>query len=237
MMKFAKHIVIAACGLAASVMTAGAQTASVAQTADSVTAAAATVLGTALKGSIDNIEGLGVKLDRAQLKQMLADIIDGAQPAYSYERAYAIIDDAVVSQQRHYVDSVFSKEAQQAFIDKVAAEEGATVTPTGLVFQVIVEGEGVTPVSGDDVVVNYVGALSDGSEFDRSSSPVTFDVDRVVPGFSEGLKMMRPGGRYRLVIPASLGYGERGVPGDIPPNAALDFTVDMLQVVPKPTYQ
>ena len=232
MMQFAKHIVIAACGLAASVMTAGAQTASVAQTADSVTAAAATVLGTALRGSSDNI-----KLDRAQLKQMLADIIDGAQPAYSYERAYAIIDDAVVSQQRHYVDSVFSKEAQQAFIDKVAAEEGATVTPTGLVFQVIVEGEGVTPVSGDDVVVNYVGALSDGSEFDRSSSPVTFDVDRVVPGFSEGLKMMRPGGRYRIVIPASLGYGERGVPGDIPPHAALDFTVDMLQVVPKPTYQ
>lgn len=207
------------------------------ESVDSVTAAAATVLGTALKSSIDNIENLGVKLDREQLKHMLNAIVDGAKPEYTYEQAYTIIDDAVVSQQRHYVDSVFSKEAQQAFLDKAAAEEGAVVTPSGLVFKVIVEGEGVTPAMGDDVVVNYVGALSDGSEFDRSSSPVTFDVDRVVPGFSEGLKMMRPGGRYRIVIPASLGYGERGVPGDIPPNAALDFTVDMLQVVPKPTNQ
>ena len=236
-MKFAKHIILAVCGLMASVLPANSQTAVMSQPADSVTAAAATVLGAALKGSIDNIENLGVKLDREQLKQMLSAIVDGAQPAYSYERAYAIIDDAVTSQQRHYVDSVFSKEAQQAFIDKAAAEDGAIVTPSGLVFQVLVEGEGVTPVSGDDVVVNYVGALSDGSEFDRSTSPVTFDVDRLVPGFSEGLKMMRPGGRYRIVLPASLGYGERGVPGDIPPNAALDFTIDLLQVIPKPTYQ
>ncbi|MBP2691587.1 MAG: FKBP-type peptidyl-prolyl cis-trans isomerase, partial [Muribaculaceae bacterium] len=56
-----------------------------------------------------------------------------------------------------------------------------------------------------------------------------------VPGFTEGLKMMRPGGRYQVIIPASLGYGERGVPGAIPPNAALDFTVDLLQVIPKPS--
>ena len=71
--------------------------------------------------------------------------------------------------------------------------------------------------------------------FDRTDEPVTFDVDRLVPGFSEGLKMMRPGGKYRIVIPASLGYGERGIPGDIPPNAALDFTIELLQVIPKPS--
>lgn len=102
-------------------------------------------------------------------------------------------------------------------------------------FQVIVEGEGVTPVSGDDVVLNYVGAFSDGSVFDRTEEPVKFDVDRLVPGFTEGLKMMRPGGKYRIVIPSSLGYGERGIPGDVPPNAALDFTIELLQVVPKPS--
>ena len=137
--------------------------------------------------------------------------------------------------QQAYVDSVFSSAAQQAFVDKAAAAEGAVRTPSGLVFQVIVEGEGVTPVSGDDAVLNYVGSFSDGSVFDRTDEPVTFDVDRLVPGFSEGLKMMRTGGKYRIVIPASLGYGERGVPGDIPPNAALDFTIELLQVVPKPS--
>ena len=58
-----------------------------------------------------------------------------------------------------------------------------------------------------------------------------------VPGFSEGLKLMKPGGRYRIVIPASLGYGAQGVPGDIPPNAALDFHIDLLEILPKPSFQ
>ena len=64
-----------------------------------------------------------------------------------------------------------------------------------------------------------------------------FDVDRLVPGFSAGLKLMKPGGRYRIVIPASLGYGERGVPGNIPSGAPLDFLVDLLEIVPKPSGQ
>ncbi len=232
-----RHIALSmACALAASAMPAAAQ-AIASSPADSVTAAAATVLGTALKGSVDNIERLGLSLDRPALMKMLADIVDGAPMPYSYDQAYAIIDRSVEAHQRAYVDSVFSPEAQQRFLDEAAAVPGAVRTPSGLVFQVITEGEGVTPAKGDDVVVNYVGALSDGSVFDRSEMPVTFDVDRLVPGFSEGLKMMKPGGTYRIVMPASLGYGERGVPGDIPPGAALDFTIELLQIVPKPSVQ
>lgn len=233
-MRFIKQMILSACALTAFSMPMGAQ-AAVSEPTDSVTAAAASILGTALKGSIENIENLGVKLDRVQLMKMLGAIVDGEAPAYSYERAYQIIDADVIGRQQAYIDSVFSPAAQQAFVDQAAAVEGAVRTPSGLVFQVIVEGEGVTPVSGDDAVLNYVGSFSDGSVFDRTDEPVTFDVDRLVPGFSEGLKMMKPGGKYRIVIPASLGYGERGVPGDIPPNAALDFTIEMLQVVPKPS--
>lgn len=235
-MRLLKKLILAVCALSAFSLSAMSQTV-VAQPADSITAAAASILGTALKGSIENIENLGVKLDHSQLMKMLADIVNGEQPAYSYERAYQIIDAGVMNRQQAYVDSVFSPEAQQAFVDAAAAAEGAVRTPSGLVFQVIVEGEGVTPVSGDDAVLNYVGSFSDGSVFDNTEEPVTFDVDRLVPGFSEGLKMMRPGGRYRIVIPASLGYGERGIPGDIPPNAALDFTIELLRVVPKPSNQ
>lgn len=233
-MRFIKKVILSACALTAFTMPFGAQAAA-SEPNDSVTAAAAAILGTALKGSIENIENLGVTLDRPQLMKMLQAIVDGEAPAYSYERAYQIIDADVMHRQQAYVDSVFSSAAQQAFVDKAAAAEGAVRTPSGLVFQVIVEGEGVTPVSGDDAVLNYVGSFSDGSVFDRTDEPVTFDVDRLVPGFSEGLKMMRPGGKYRIVIPASLGYGERGIPGDIPPNAALDFTIELLQVVPKPS--
>lgn len=233
-MTLCKKIATTVCALAAFSVSAGAQTA-VQQSADSITAAAASILGTALKGSIENIESLGVSLDRPALMKMLGEIVDGAAQAYTYERAYSIIDAGVISRQQAYVDSVFSVEKQQAFVDAAAAVEGAVRTPSGLVFQVIVEGEGVTPVSGDDVVLNYVGAFSDGSVFDRTEEPVKFDVDRLVPGFTEGLKMMRPGGKYRIVIPSSLGYGERGIPGDVPPNAALDFTIELLQVVPKPS--
>lgn len=228
--------ILTICGVAAMSLPATAQTAAE-EPSDSLTAAAASILGTSLRVSIDNIEGLGVRLDREQLKRMIGDIIDGAKPVYSYDRAYAIIDAGVAERQRNYVDSVFSVEAQQAFLDKAAAEEGAVRTPSGLVFQVVSEGEGVTPAKGDDVVLTYIGSLSDGSVFDRADSPVRLDVDRLVAGFSEGLKMMKPGGRYRIVIPASLGYGERGVPGDIPPNAALDFYIDLLEIVPKPSNQ
>ena len=96
------------------------------------------------------------------------------------------------------------------------------------------EGEGAQPVSGDEVEVTYTGRLSDGSVFDSTDSPITFGVDRVVPGFSEGLKLMKPGGRYRIVMPASLAYGERGAGGGIiPPGAAVDFTVDLIGIKPR----
>lgn len=202
---------------------------------DSITSAAAAILGTALKGSVENIENLGVRLDRQALMSELSKILDGAQPAYTYEQAYAIIDNHVSALQKAYVDSVFSVESQQAFVAAAASEPSAVTTPSGLVFKVITEGEGVSPAGGDDVVINYVGSLSDGSVFDRTDAPVTFDVDRLVPGFTEGLKLMKPGGTYRIVIPSNLAYGERGVPGDIPPNAALDFTIELLQIIPKPT--
>ena len=216
-----KRLVIAICAVV-SLISATSPRVLAQHPVDSVTNAAASILGTALRGSIGNIEQLGVK-------------VDGQEPAYSYEHAYAIIDSHVAALQNAYIDSVFSAENQQAFVDNAAKTEGAVTTPSGLVFVVLTEGEGVNPASGDDVVLNYVASFSDGSVFDRTEEAVTFDVDNLVPGFTEGLKMMRPGGRYRLVIPAALAYGEAGIRGEIPPHAALDFTIDLLKVVPKPT--
>lgn len=230
----AKRSLIALC-TAVSLSAATPSYVSAQQPADSVTTAAAAILGSALRGSIDNIEQLGVKLDREALMEQLRDIVDGREPQYSYDRAYAIIDRHVAAVRNAYVDSVFSAAAQQAFVDSAAAAEGSVTTPSGLVFQVLTEGEGVNPASGDDVVISYVAQFSDGTVFDRTEEPVTFDVDNLVPGFTEGLKMMRPGGRYRLVIPSSLAYGDDGIRGEIPPHAALDFTIDLIRVVPKPS--
>jgi FKBP-type peptidyl-prolyl cis-trans isomerase len=106
-------------------------------------------------------------------------------------------------------------------------------TPEGLSYTVIKAGKGERP--GDDarVLVNYMGRLkSDGSEFDKGES-AKFPVGGVIPGFAQGLKLMQPGGKYRLCIPAALGYGEAGT-GPIPANADLVFEVELLSFTTPP---
>lgn len=124
-----------------------------------------------------------------------------------------------------------SAESQQAFLDAQKQREGVEALPSGLLFEVITEGEGEHPKANDVVRVTYTGALADGTVFDTTETPIDFPVNGVVKGFSEGLQMMKPGGTYRLYIPADLGYGDRGAGGVIPPGAALDFTVTLLDIV------
>lgn len=125
-----------------------------------------------------------------------------------------------------------SPESQQAFLDEQKAREGVVATPSGLLFEVITEGEGANPGPTDVCRVTYTGRLANGEVFDSTDTPIDLPVSGVVRGFSEGLQMMKPGGTYRLFIPANLGYGERGAGGGvIPPGAALDFTVTLLDVV------
>lgn len=202
-----------------------------------ITEAVATILGGALTGSVDNIERLGVKVDRKLLISYLDRIISGGTTGFTDLEADAYIDEYINRQRENYYNSTFSAEAQKAYCDSVAAIEGVVTTPTGLVFQTVVEGKGVNPADNDRVSVTYTGRLSDGSVFDETDGPVVFDVARLVPGFTEALHMMKPGGTYRFVIPASLGYGTEGVPGAIPPNAALDFTLKLLEVIPTPSNQ
>jgi FKBP-type peptidyl-prolyl cis-trans isomerase len=109
----------------------------------------------------------------------------------------------------------------------------AIKTPDGLSYTVIKAGKGAMPTDNDRVTVNYRGLFkSDGSEFDTGKA-AKFKVTRVVPGFSQGLKLMQPGGKYRLCIPAALGYGAEGY-GSVPANADLVFEVDMLSFTPIP---
>lgn len=124
-----------------------------------------------------------------------------------------------------------SAESQQSFLDANKLREGVTETPSGLLFEVITEGEGSHPGPTDTVRVTYKGALADGTVFDETDKPIDLPVSGVVKGFSEGLQMMKPGGTYRLFIPASLGYGDKGAGGVIPPGAVLDFTVTLLDTV------
>ena len=97
------------------------------------------------------------------------------------------------------------------------------------------EGEGDPPAATDTVTVHYRGTLIDGTEFDSSygrGEPATFPLDRVIPGWTEGLQLMRPGAKYRLFVPRELAYGERGGGSKIGPNSALVFEVELLSVQP-----
>jgi FKBP-type peptidyl-prolyl cis-trans isomerase FkpA len=102
----------------------------------------------------------------------------------------------------------------------------ALSTPSGLGYSVTKPGTGAKPTDSDVVLVNYKGALTDGKEFDAAQR-APFPVSQVVPGFSEGLKLMQKGGSYRLCIPSTLGYGDKGA-GPIPANSPLIFDVDMI---------
>ncbi len=123
----------------------------------------------------------------------------------------------------------------QAFLDSIARKEGIHSSKTGLLYEIVTEGKGKqVPMNGADVLITYVGRLYDGTVFDdkHATKPVRFDINNLITGFAEGIYRMRCGDTYRLYLPASIAYGETGVPGSIPGNAALVFDVNLLEVYP-----
>lgn len=126
-------------------------------------------------------------------------------------------------------------EAGEAFLAKNAQKAGVNKTVSGLQYEVIKQGTGRMPKASDTVKVNYEGRLIDGTVFDSSykrGEPVTFPLNQVIKGWTEGLQLMKEGAKYRFFVPAKLGYGEAGA-NDIEPNSVLIFDVDLLEVNPK----
>ncbi len=124
-------------------------------------------------------------------------------------------------------------EEGEKFLAENAKKPNVITTPSGLQYEVLKEGSGKQPGATDQVTVHYTGKLLDGRVFDSSverGQPATFSLNKVIPGWTEGVQLMKEGGKYRFFIPANLAYGERGAPPAIPPFATLIFDVELLEV-------
>ena len=116
---------------------------------------------------------------------------------------------------------------------KVREKSPMVTTESGLQYQVLVEGEGASPGPTSEVEVHYEGTLEDGTVFDSSrerGKPATFPLNNVIKGWTEGLQLMKPGARYRFIIPPELAYGSRKIGDLILPNSTLTFEVELLSI-------
>lgn len=152
------------------------------------------------------------------------------------------MDDAVLKVQTAFMAAMAkraeeNRQKEQVFLEENRKKPGVSLTPSGLQYEVIIEGSGQKPAGSDMVRVNYKGTLTDGTVFDSSYSrgePAEFPLDAVIPGWTEGIQLMSEGGFYRLYVPSKLAYGEQGAGSVIPPYATLIFEVELLSILEDP---
>jgi FKBP-type peptidyl-prolyl cis-trans isomerase FkpA len=136
-------------------------------------------------------------------------------------------------QAKSEVDAVDNLQKGQQFLADNGKREGVITTESGLQYEVLSEGEGIVPEMGDTVVVHYIGSLIDGTVFQSSKEmgePATFNVGQVIPGWNEGLQLMKTGSTYKFYIPSDLAYGSAQRGEDIKPNSTLIFEVELIDV-------
>ncbi len=187
--------------------------------------------GMAIARQLGQMEQMtGLKIDRKAFVDALRQAFAGKSTGFTREAAESYLDRIAQASARAARET--SARESSNYLAEQAKRPGVTMTPSGLLFEVISDGDGVPPSADDTVDVYYTGTLPDGTVFDSTTEgrPATFPVGQTVKGFAEGLQMMKPGGHYRLYIPASLAYGNQGAGGVIPPGSAIVFDVELLNV-------
>ncbi len=180
----------------------------------------------------------GASISADLLAQGLKDALAGGPLAMSDSSMEACVmgfQQALASRQeeRSAMASSENRKEGEAFLIENKTKPGIVALPSGLQYRVITEGSGPKPKATDQVTVHYTGTLLNGRKFDSSydqNSPVTFRLDKVIKGWTEGLQLMSVGSKYELFIPSDLAYGDRQMGPDIEPGATLVFTVELLAI-------
>jgi FKBP-type peptidyl-prolyl cis-trans isomerase FkpA len=189
-----------------------------------------------LNSMLEKQAEIDMALDKEMVIQGISDTLRGSAKLTDEEmkevlNAYGEEVQATVDKKRKEEAAQVAEEGQ-AFLSENAQAEGVTVTESGLQYSVITKAEGPKPKADDTVTVHYVGTLIDGTEFDSSikrGQPATFPLNRVIPGWTEGLQLMSVGEKFKFVIPADLAYGDQGA-GSIPAGSTLIFEVELLDI-------
>lgn len=178
--------------------------------------------------------GLNEEIELEPMFQAFRDIIAGKEPRMTLEQMQAAQAEFQQQQQAKFQALSDGNQAKgEAHLAENAKKEGVIITDSGLQYEILREGKGKQASTESTVKVHYAGKLIDGTEFDSSytrGEPVDFPVTGVIPGFSEGLLLMKEGAKYKLTIPSGIAYGEQG-PASIGPNQVLVFEVELIEVL------
>lgn len=159
-------------------------------------------------------------------------VYEGEKPEMTYDEAKQVINDFFTQMQREINDR--NRAEGEAFLAENKKKSGVVVLPSGLQYEVLIEGKGKKPAATDRVECHYHGTLINGEVFDSSverGEPAVFGVNQVIPGWVEALQLMPEGSKWRLFILSDLAYGENGAGGKIAPNSTLIFDVELLKVL------
>ena len=175
-----------------------------------------------------NIENFNIE----DFAKSIEDVMEGKETAFSAREAQIMLQEYFSKKQKEEAQAHIAE--GKAYLDANAKREGVTVTKSGLQYEVLQEGTGKSPKATDTVRCHYEGRLLDGTVFDSSynrGEPADFGLNQVIPGWTEGVQLMKEGAKFRFTIPYLLAYGEQGAGASIPPFSTLIFDVELIKVL------
>ena len=176
----------------------------------------------------------GIELEMDAFTAGIQDMLAGNEPQIGQATAEKLVSAYQEKKQLEIAEISAKKQNESAtFLANNAKNDGFVVTATGLQYKILEEGKGKSPTSEDKVIAHYTGKLLDGTVFDSShdrGEPATFPVSGVIKGWQEALPMMKVGGKWQIVVPANLAYGDRGVGNLIGPNETLIFDIELVSI-------